>query len=65
MSKRDRLSFHSLNSTFFSHWLKQRQEKKTTKNLPIKVIITTQLFEEKQQSIIILKINKTLEKNKT
>jgi hypothetical protein len=31
------------------------REKKPNKNLPIKVIVTTQLFEEKQQSIIIHK----------
>jgi hypothetical protein len=35
------------------YWLKQRQEKKTKKNLPIKAILTTLLYEEKQQTNII------------
>jgi hypothetical protein len=41
----------------FSHRLKQRPEKNPTINLPIKAIVTTQLFEEKQRKKLIKKLH--------
>jgi hypothetical protein len=46
-----------------SHWLNQQEKKKTTKNLAKKGIVTTQLLEVKQQTIIIPK--KLTKKTKT
>jgi hypothetical protein len=39
-----------------------KSKEKTNKNLPIKDIVTTHLFEEKLQSIIIKKTNEKLKK---